>query len=58
MSLMVICLIFPTNDVNLANQNGGENIAPAPFWLAKSIRVWKTVFAKVLVGAKFSRLTP
>ncbi len=29
-----------------------ENIAPAPFGLAKLVRVWKAIFANVLVGRK------
>ncbi len=29
-----------------------SNIAPAPFWLAKSVRAWKAIFAKVVVGRK------
>jgi hypothetical protein len=34
-------------------QRGGDaNIAPASFGLAKSSRVWKAMFAKVLVGFK------
>jgi hypothetical protein len=39
-------------EVSVMQRGGDANIAPVPFELSESIRVWKAIFAKVLVGRK------